>query len=150
MRGNSHVALLQNAEIEGRQRPMNTDLDILSATIQAHARELAGQEWEKEHRPLLMQILENSGLATQTQTGSKPEGTLSLSNREVPTEAIVKALQEQFLLSTATSNVRRRFASESNTARSRSSKPDTRCSVTGGSRSWAAPTVSTNPERSPA
>jgi hypothetical protein len=54
---------------------MNTDLDILLATIRDHARELAGQEWETEHRPLLMQILENSGLATKTQTGSRPEGT---------------------------------------------------------------------------
>jgi hypothetical protein len=78
---------------------MNGDLDILSATIRAHARELAGQELETEHRPLLMQILENAGLATKTHTGSKrPEGTLNLSDREVPTEAIVKALQEQFLL----------------------------------------------------
>jgi hypothetical protein len=33
---------------------METDLEILAATIRTHARELAGQEWEKEHRPILM------------------------------------------------------------------------------------------------
>lgn len=79
---------------------MNGDLDILSATIRAHARELAGQEWATEHRPLLMQILENAGLATKTQTGSRPEGTLSLSNREVPTEAIVQSTPRTVSLKT--------------------------------------------------
>jgi hypothetical protein len=76
---------------------METDLEILAATIRAHARELAGQEWEREHRPILMQILENAGLASATSTGSRAQGTLSLGDREVPTEAIVKALQERFI-----------------------------------------------------
>jgi hypothetical protein len=76
---------------------METDLEILAATIRAHARELAGQEWEREHRPILMQILENTGLASVTSTGARAQGTLSLGDREVPTEAIVKVIQERFI-----------------------------------------------------
>jgi flagellar motor component MotA len=95
---------------------MQPDLEILSATICAHAREQAGKEWETEHRPILMQILANVGLAKEvsvsmqtqnyrevldsisTQTHNyRAEGTLTLDDREVPTEVIVKALHEHFL-----------------------------------------------------
>jgi hypothetical protein len=76
---------------------METDLEILAGTIAAHARELAGQEWEREHRPILMQIIKNSGLADERPNGLVPVGTLSLGDREVPIEAIIKALHEHFL-----------------------------------------------------
>lgn len=78
--------------------PMETDLEILAGTIAAHARELGGQEWEGEHRPVLMQILSNCGLAQEKGLGHWTlVGTVSLGDREIPTEAVVKALQEAFL-----------------------------------------------------
>jgi hypothetical protein len=78
---------------------MQPDLEILSAMIQAHARELAAKEWEQEHKQLLMQIFENAVLATSKSIvpGARPEGTLSLDGREVPTEVIVKAIRKRFI-----------------------------------------------------
>ena len=73
---------------------MEPDLEILSATIQAHAREQAGKEWAQEHRTILMQILVCADLATEK--GSS-EGMLNVDGREIPVEAIVKALQDHFL-----------------------------------------------------
>jgi hypothetical protein len=46
-----------------------------------------------------MQIFENAGLATSKSTAAsaRPEGTLTLDDREVPTEVIVKAIRERFI-----------------------------------------------------
>jgi hypothetical protein len=76
---------------------MQPDLEILSATIQAHARELATKEWEQEHKGLLMQILENAGLAICGPRDARPQGTLTLDEREVPTEVVVKAIRDRFI-----------------------------------------------------
>jgi hypothetical protein len=76
---------------------MQPDFEILSATIQAHARGLAAKEWEQEHKGLLMQIFENAGLATSTSRDARPQGTLTLDDREVPTEVGLKAIRERFV-----------------------------------------------------
>jgi hypothetical protein len=50
---------------------MNDDqLSLLSKTIAAHAREVAGKEWKDEHRPVLISILTHAGL------GNLDEGML--------------------------------------------------------------------------
>jgi hypothetical protein len=74
------------------------DLEILSATIQAHAREQAHKEWAGEHRAVLMQILVCAGLAKEKSNDLHTfEATLNIDGREIPIEAIVKALHEHFL-----------------------------------------------------
>jgi hypothetical protein len=71
---------------------MNDDqLSLLSKTIAAHAREVAGKEWKDEHRPVLISILTHAGL------GNLDEGMLTLQDKEVPIKVIVTALHEQFL-----------------------------------------------------
>jgi hypothetical protein len=71
---------------------MNDDqLSLLSKTIAAHAREVAGKEWKDEHRPVLLSILAHAGL------GNLDEGMLTLQDKEVPIKSIVTALHEQFL-----------------------------------------------------
>jgi hypothetical protein len=71
---------------------MNDDqLSLLSKTIAAHAREVAGKEWKDEHRPVLISILAHAGL------GNLDEGMLTLQDKEVPIKVIVTALHEQFL-----------------------------------------------------
>jgi hypothetical protein len=71
---------------------MNDDqLSLLSTTIAAHAREVAGKEWKDEHRPVLIAILTHAGL------GNLDEGMLTLQDKEVPIKVIVTALHEQFL-----------------------------------------------------
>ena len=66
-------------------------LSLLSKTIAAHAREVAGKEWKDEHRPVLLSILAHAGL------GNLDEGMLTLQDKEVPIKSIVTALHEQFL-----------------------------------------------------
>jgi hypothetical protein len=71
---------------------MNDDqLSLLSKTIAAHAREVAGKEWNDEHRPVLLSILAHAGL------GNLDEGMLTLQDKEVPIKSIVTALHEEFL-----------------------------------------------------
>ena len=76
---------------------MQPDLEILSATIDAHAGEQAHKEWAQEHRTVLMQILVCASLAKESDNLYTVEGTLNVDGREIPTEAIVKALHEHFL-----------------------------------------------------
>jgi hypothetical protein len=66
-------------------------LSLLSKTIAAHAREVAGKEWKDEHRPVQISILTHAGL------GHLDEGMLTLQDKEVPIKVIVTALHEQFL-----------------------------------------------------
>jgi hypothetical protein len=73
---------------------MKPDLEILSATIRNHAAELAVKEWQNEHWGPLMQILRNAGLASLNQG---PAGTLTIDDREVPTERIVAAIRNYFI-----------------------------------------------------
>jgi hypothetical protein len=65
-------------------------LAILSQTIADHARKVAYEEWENEHRDFWKQILINAGLGT---SGS----TLEVDGRTIPIESITKALREEFL-----------------------------------------------------
>jgi hypothetical protein len=65
-------------------------LAILSQTIAEHAKKLAREEWDNEHRSFLVQILKNAGLG---QAGA----TIEIDGRIVPVEAITKALREEFL-----------------------------------------------------
>jgi hypothetical protein len=67
----------------------NDNLELLSATIAEHARKVAGDEWAKEHYPILRQILSNSGIGERE--------TLSVGDREIPVETIVRSLRERFL-----------------------------------------------------
>jgi hypothetical protein len=68
-------------------------LASLGKTIEDHAHMVARQEWETEHRPILMQVLSNAGL--DFRDDSPP--VLELGGRGVPIEAIVKAIREEFL-----------------------------------------------------
>jgi hypothetical protein len=71
---------------------MNEDeLSLLSKTIATHAREVAGKEWQDEHRPVLLSIL------TQAKLGNLEEGMLSVGDKDIPIKVIVAALHEQFL-----------------------------------------------------
>lgn len=63
------------------------ELSVLSQTIQAHARKVAHEEWDSEHSGVLKEILANAGI----------EDTLRVDGREIPIEAITKAIREAFL-----------------------------------------------------
>jgi len=65
-------------------------LTILSQTITDHARKVAYEEWENEHRNFWEQILINAGLG-------KSGSTLEVDGRTIPIESITKALREEFL-----------------------------------------------------
>jgi hypothetical protein len=62
-------------------------LSILSETIATHARKFAYEEWENKHREILLELFRN-GQATDT---------LNVDGREIPVEAIAKAIREQYL-----------------------------------------------------
>jgi hypothetical protein len=64
-------------------------LQILSDTIATHARKIAHEEWDKEHWPILAQILGNAKL--------NGKATLTLEGREVPIELVKRAIREHFL-----------------------------------------------------
>jgi hypothetical protein len=66
-------------------------LSILTETIATHARKLAHEEWDKEYRSVLSQLLKNAGLSD----------TLAVDGREIPVESITKAIREAFLASRA-------------------------------------------------
>jgi hypothetical protein len=79
---------------------MNEELGALEATIVSHAAELADKEWRNEQRPVLFGIWENCGLATRIDNRSGDlvdPGTLTIDGREIPIEAITKALHEHFI-----------------------------------------------------
>ena len=62
-------------------------LSILSQTIQAHARKVAHEEWNQEHLPALKATFDAAGLTD----------TLRLQEREVPIEAVYRAIRDAFL-----------------------------------------------------
>lgn len=64
-------------------------LQILSDTIATHARKIAHEEWDKEHWPILAQILGNAKL--------NGKATLTLEGREVPIELVKHAIRDRFL-----------------------------------------------------
>jgi hypothetical protein len=64
-------------------------LEILSDTIATHARKIAHEEWDKEHWPVLSQILDNAKL--------NGKATLTLEGREFPIEVVKHAIRERFL-----------------------------------------------------
>jgi hypothetical protein len=71
---------------------MNDDqLSLLSKTIAAHAREVAGHEWLDEHRPVLLAILARAGLYRLD------DDMLGLQGKDIPIKTVVSAIHEQFL-----------------------------------------------------
>jgi cytidylate kinase len=66
-------------------------LSILEVTVATHARKVAHTEWDKEYRDVLSQIIQNAGLSD----------TIAVDGREIPVEAITKAIREAFLTTRA-------------------------------------------------
>jgi hypothetical protein len=66
-------------------------LSLLSRTIAAHAREVAAKEWQDEHKPILVAILQQANL------GDLDNAMLTLQGKEVPIKVVLAALRDQFL-----------------------------------------------------
>jgi hypothetical protein len=71
----------------------NDKLGDLSRTILEHAKSVARQEWETEHRQLLEQVLSNAGLSSMGESRS----VLEIGAKVIPVEAVVFAIRERFL-----------------------------------------------------
>ncbi|MBV8376021.1 MAG: hypothetical protein JO279_03370 [Verrucomicrobia bacterium] len=75
-------------------------LDTLMDTIRKHARALADKEWYRGHNDALMKLLVAAELYDLNQKEvhkNSPVGTLSVGDREIAAEVIVKALRARFL-----------------------------------------------------